>query len=293
MKTDIPKIKIHDTVLDYLYILLGILSITFALEGLLVPNQFFDGGITGLSILLHEKYHLDIGIIIVALNIPLILIGYRLIGKKFFIKTLASIIILGLCLSFLHLPPVTDDKLIVSIFGGFFIGLGVGLGMRGGCALDGIEVLAVYTGRKIGFTMSEIILGLNIIIFIIASMFFGLEKAFYSMLTYFVASRTIAYVVDGIQEFTGLTIVSSKSEEIKAFLVLQLEKGITIYKGERGFMKESFEVSTDTDIIFTVVTRLEVRRLKAAIHEIDHKAFIFSSSIKETAGGVLKRKEEH
>jgi uncharacterized membrane-anchored protein YitT (DUF2179 family) len=291
MNAIINKLHIKDTLTDYVYIILGILSITFALKGLLVPNQFFDGGITGLSILLHEKYHFDIGIIIIALNIPLILLGYKLVGKKFFFKTFISIIILGVCLSFIHLEAITGDKLIVSMFGGFFIGLGVGLGMRGGCALDGIEVLAVYTGKRVGFTMSEIILGLNIIIFLVASAFFGLEKAFYSMLTYFVASRTIAYVVDGIQEFTGMTIISSKSEEIKKYLVLEMEKGITIYKGERGFMKDSFEVSTDVDIIYTVVTRLEVRRLKAALHEIDPKAFVFSQSIKETAGGVLKRKE--
>jgi uncharacterized membrane-anchored protein YitT (DUF2179 family) len=291
MEPVVNRLNLKDSLTDYAFILVGILSINFALKGLLVPNHFFDGGITGLSILLHEKYHFDIDITIVALNLPLILVGYKLIGKKFFFKTLISIIILAVCLRWLPVPELTHDKLIISAFGGFFIGLGVGLGMRGGCALDGIEVLAVYTGKRVGFTMSEIILGLNIIIFCIASMFFGLEKAFYSMLTYFVASRTIAYVVDGIQEFTGVTIISSQSEAIKAYLVLQMDKGITVYKGERGFMKTSYEVSADVDIIFTVVTRLEVRRLKAAVHEIDPKAFMFSGSIKETAGGVLKRKE--
>jgi len=287
------RLNLKDSFTDYAFIIVGILSINFALKGLLMPNHFFDGGITGLSILLHEKYHFDIDYTIVALNLPLVIVGYKLVGKKFFFKSLIAIILLGVCLRWLPVPELTHDKLIISAFGGFFIGLGVGFGMRGGCALDGIEVLAVYTGKRVGFTMSEIILGLNIIIFCIASIFFGLEKAFYSMLTYFVASRTIAYVVDGIQEFTGVTIISSKSEEVKAYLVLQMDKGITVYKGERGFMKGSFEVSTDCDIIYTVVTRLEVRRLKAAMHEIDPKAFIFSQSIKETAGGVLKRKAEH
>lgn len=291
MNAIINKLHIKDTLTDYVYVILGILSINFALKGLLMPNHFFDGGITGLSILLHEKYHFDIDIVIILLNLPLIAVGYKLVGKKFFFKSLIAVILLGVCLRWLPVEELTHDKLIISAFGGFFIGLGVGFGMRGGCALDGIEVLAVYTGKRVGFTMSEIILGLNIIIFSIASMFFGLEKAFYSMLTYFVASRTIAYVVDGIQEFTGVTIISSKSEEVKAYLVLEMEKGITVYKGERGFMKDSFEVSSDVDIIYTVVTRLEVRRLKAAMHEIDPKAFVFSQSIKETAGGVLKRKE--
>lgn len=286
-------IKIKDSVADYIFIVIGILSLTFALKGLLIPNHFFDGGVTGISLLLHEKYGFNIAYSIIALNFPLILIGLKLIGKKFFFKSLIFIIILGACLLWLPVSVITHDKLIISAFGGFFIGLGVGLGMRGGCALDGIEVLAVYTGKKVGFSMSEIILGLNIIIFSIAAIFFGWESAFYSMLTYYVASRTIDYVVEGIQEFTGVTIISGKSDEIKAYLVLQMDKGITVYKGKRGFMKDSFEVSSDCDIIYTVVSRLEVRRLKGAVHEIDPKAFIFSGSVKETAGGILKRKSEH
>jgi len=293
MNTVIKGLKLKDSLADYFFIAGGILCVNFALKGLLVPNHFFDGGVTGLALLLHETYNINIALLIIAINIPLILMGLKIIGKKFVIKTSASIVILGICLLWLPVPIITHDKLIVSAFGGLFIGLGVGLGMRGGCALDGIEVLAVYTGKKVGFTMSEIILGLNIIIFAIAAVFFGLEKAFYSMLTYFVASKTIDYVVEGIQEFTGVTIISAKSEDVKAFLVLQMGKGITIYKGERGFMKDSFEVSAECDIIYTVVTRLEVRRLKGAVHEIDPKAFIFSGPIKETAGGVLKRKREH
>jgi len=287
------KILSKDSFKDYLFMLLGILCISFALKSLLIPNKFFDGGVTGIALLLYKKYHINIALIFVALNIPFLLLGGKLIGKSFAIKSIISVIILGLCLLFIPFPEVSHDKLIVSVFGGFFIGLGVGFGMKSGIALDGIEVLAVYTGKKVGFSMSEIILGINILIFLIAGIFFGLEAAFYSMLTYFVASKTIDYVVEGFEEFTGVTIISSKSEKVKAFLVLQMGKGITVYKGERGFMKDSFEVSTETDIVYTVVTRLEVRKLKNAIHEIDEKAFIFSSSIKETAGGILKKKHAH
>lgn len=287
------KILSKDSLKDYLFMLLGILCISFALKSLLIPNKFFDGGVTGIALLLYKKYHINIALIFVALNIPFLLLGGKLIGKSFAVKSIISVIILGLCLLFIPFPEVSHDKLIVSVFGGFFIGLGVGFGMKSGIALDGIEVLAVYTGKKVGFSMSEIILAINILIFLIAGIFFGLEAAFYSMLTYFVASKTIDYVVEGFEEFTGVTIISSKSEEVKAFLVLQMGKGITVYKGERGFMKDSFEVSTETDIVYTVVTRLEVRKLKNAIHEIDEKAFIFSSSIKETAGGILKKKHAH
>ncbi len=287
------KIILKDNITDYIFMLLGILCISFALKSLLMPNNFFDGGVTGIALLLYKKYHINIALIFILLNIPFLLLGGKLINKSFAIKSLIGVIILGICLYFIPFPDVSHDKLIVSVFGGFFIGLGVGFGMKSGIALDGIEVLAVYTGKKVGFSMSEIILGINILIFLIAGMFFGLESAFYSMLTYFVASKTIDYVVEGFEEFTGVTIISSKSEEVKEFLVLQMGKGITIYKGERGFMKENFKNSVETDIVYTVVTRLEVRKLKNAIHQIDEKAFIFSSSVKETAGGILKKKHSH
>ena len=287
------KIIIKDNLKDYIFMLLGILCISFALKSLLMPNNFFDGGVTGIALLLYKKYHINVALIFILLNIPFLLLGGKLINKSFAIKSITGVIILGVCLLFIPFPEVSHDKLIVSVFGGFFIGLGVGFGMKSGIALDGIEVLAVYTGKKVGFSMSEIILGINILIFLIAGIFFGLESAFYSMLTYFVASKTIDYVVEGFEEFTGVTIISSKSEEVKEFLVLQMGKGITVYKGERGFMKDNFEHSVETDIVYTVVTRLEVRKLKNAIHQIDEKAFIFSSSIKETAGGVLKKKHTH
>lgn len=287
------KIVFKESFKDYVFMLLGILCISFALKSLLMPNNFFDGGVTGIALLLYKKYHINIALIFILLNIPFLLLGGKLINKSFAVKSIIGVIILGACLYFIPFPEVSHDKLIVSVFGGFFIGLGVGFGMKSGIALDGIEVLAVYTGKKVGFSMSEIILGINILIFLVAGIFFGLESAFYSMLTYFVASKTIDYVVEGFEEFTGVTIISSKSEEVKEFLVLQMGKGITVYKGERGFMKDNFEHSIETDIVYTVVTRLEVRKLKNAIHQIDEKAFIFSSSVKETAGGILKKKHTH
>lgn len=173
------------------------------------------------------------------------------------------------------------------------MGLGVGLAMRGGCALDGIEVLALYTGKRISFTVSEIILGINIIIFLVAAVKLGLPVAFYSILTYYTASRAINFVIEGLEEYTGVTIISGQSERVKERLVMGLGRGITIYKGERGFLKDSFEVSQPVDIVFTVVTRMELRRLKNLVHEIDPKAFIFTSIIKEAAGGVLKRRARH
>ena len=287
------EFKLSAYITDILYTILGILFCGFALKGFLVPNKFFDGGVTGISLLLHELYHWNIGIVIVLANIPLIVMGAFQIGKAFALRTLAAVIGLALCLYFIPYPQITSDKLLVSIFGGVFMGLGVGLSMRGGCALDGIEVLALYTGKKISFTISEIILGINIIIFLLAAVHLGLPTALYSILTYYAASRTINFVIEGLEEYSGVTIISSQSELVKEQLVMKLGRGITVYKGERGFMKDSFDVSQPVDIVFTVVTRMELRKLKNLVHDIDSKAFIFTSVIKEAAGGILKRRARH
>ena len=287
------KLHTQKNIIDTIYIISGILFCGFALKGFLVPNQFFDGGVTGISLLLHELYHWNIGYVIVLANVPFIIVGAFQINKTFALKTLLAVIGLALCLHFIPYPQITSDKLLVSIFGGVFMGLGVGLAMRGGCALDGIEVLALYTGKRVSFTISEIILGINIIIFLIAAFKLGLPVALYSILTYFTASKMINFVIEGLEEYTGVTIISSQSEKIKEQLVLKLGRGITVYKGERGFMKESFDVSQPVDIVFTVVTRMELRRLKNMVKGIDSNAFIFTSLIKEAAGGVLKQRARH
>lgn len=280
-------------VIDAMSTIAGILFCGFALKGFLVPNQFFDGGVTGISLLLHELYHWNIGIVIVVVNIPFIIMGAFQVNKSFAIRTFLAVIGLALCLHFIPYPQITSDKLLVAIFGGVFMGLGVGLAIRGGCALDGIEVLALYTGKRISFTISEIILGINIIIFLIAAIKLGLPVALYSILTYYTASRMINFVIEGIEEYTGVTIISGESEKIKEQLVMSLGRGITVYKGERGFMKESFEKSQPVDIVFTVVTRMELSRLKNLVEDIDPKAFIFTNLIKEAAGGILKRRARH
>jgi uncharacterized membrane-anchored protein YitT (DUF2179 family) len=287
------KLRLPPWLSDIIYTVIGILFSGFALKSFLIPNNFFDGGVTGISLLIHELYHLNIAYIITIANIPFIIMGGFQINRAYAIKTSLAIIGLSLCLLYLPYPQVTSDKLLVSIFGGVFMGIGVGLAIRGGCALDGIEVLALYTGKRISFTISEIILGINIIIFLIAAIHLGLPTALYSILTYYTASRTINFVIEGLEEYTGVTIISGENEKIKQALVMSMGKGITVYKGERGFLKDSFDESQPVDIIFTVVTRLEVRRLRNLVSDIDPKAFVFTSSIKEAAGGVLKKRARH
>lgn len=284
-----PSYIIQDTI----YIVLGILFSAFAMKSFLVPNHFLDGGVTGISLLGHEVFHWNLGLLLILTNLPFIVLGAYQVSKGFAVKTAIAVVGLAIALQYGEFPTITSDNLLVSMFGGFFLGLGIGLAMRGGCAIDGLEVLALYTLKKTSFTITEVIMAMNIVIFLSAGIHFGLETALYAMLTYYIAMRTIDYVIEGMEAYTGVTIISGKSEEVKEALVLKMGRGITIYKGERGFMKDSYEVSHECDIVFTVITRLEVRKLKNVVHQIDPRAFVFTHTIKETAGGVLKRKVTH
>ena len=273
--------------------IMGVILAAFALKCFLVPNHFFDGGLTGLSLLLHELYHVDLSVALVLINLPFVVISFFTVSKQFAIRMLLSVILLSIVLLLIPEVALTKDKLLISMFGGIFLGMGVGLVMRTGAALDGIEVLALYTLKRTSFTITEIIMFINILIFGVAALKFGLETSLYSVLTYFAATRTIDYVVEGIQAYTGVTIISGKSEEIKYELVNHLGRAITVYKGERGFLPGQFEVSSDVDIIFTVITRLEMRRLKNLVYQVDPKAFVFANTIKEAAGGILSRRHAH
>ncbi|HEY2726594.1 MAG TPA: YitT family protein, partial [Parafilimonas sp.] len=287
--------KIHSDfgISDILLMLLGALIAGFALRGFLLPNNFLDGGVTGISLLIHGVYQLNFSLVFIVVNIPLIILGIYVVNKKFAIKTLISIICVSLFTHFIPYPVVTTDKLLISIFGGFFAGIGMGLTIRAGSAMDGIDVLAVFTLKRSSFTISEIIMAINSVIFIIAASHFGIETALYSMLSYFTATKTVDYVVEGIEAYTGVTIISGNSERIKEKLVNELGRGITIYKGERGFLPGKYEVHTDVDIIFTVITRLELRKLKNLVYSEDPKAFIFANTIKETTGGIIKQRSSH
>jgi uncharacterized membrane-anchored protein YitT (DUF2179 family) len=289
-KTDAVDWKKVWNIKNLLLIAAGTVLAVFAMKGFMIPNYFLDGGITGISILLHEIFHINISFLVIILNVLFIYLGYRRIGKTFAVQTTLAVALLSIGLVFIKINPITHDKLLIAIFGGVLMGVGVGLVIRGGGVIDGAEVIAVFTRRKTGFSNSEIIMLINVIIFSVAAIQFGIETAMYSIITYFTATRAINYVVDGIEEFTAMNIISSQPEEVKNFLVNELGKGITVYKGERGYLPGSFEVKTDADIIVTIVTRLEIKQIQDALLEIDPKAFIYVQSIKEAAGGILKHK---
>lgn len=275
---------------NLLQILVGSGLAVLAMKGFMIPNRFLDGGVTGISILLHEIFHINISLLVIALNLVFIYLGYRMIGKTFAVLTTIAVVLLSVGLLFININPITTDKLLIAIFGGILIGTGIGLVIRCGGVLDGAEVVAVFTRRKTGFSNSEIIMLINSVIFAVAALQFGIETAMYSLITYFTATRATDYVVDGIEEFTAMNIISSQQEEVKSFLVNELGKGITVYKGERGYLPGSFDIKTDTQIIVTIVTRLEVKQIQDTLLAIDPKAFVYIQSIKEATGGILKVK---
>lgn len=302
---------------DFALITLGVVAAAFGLKCFLLPKGFFDGGITGIALILYTAFGLNLPLTTFLLNLPFIVAGYFVVSKSFGIKAFIGVSLLSLCL--LAMPerdlfpkeeaktgqaPVasqgvtphyneedkTVDKVLVAFFGGFFIGVGSGLAIRGGAVLDGTEVLALYLQRLTNFTIAEIILAINIIIFSVAAIVAGLPAAFYSVLVYIVASKTIIYVVEGFEAYTGVTIISGQSEVLKSRLVNELRRSITVYKGERGYLPGNFNNATDCDILFTVVSRLELRKLKNLVYESDPNAFVFANTISETSGGILKQR---
>jgi uncharacterized membrane-anchored protein YitT (DUF2179 family) len=273
---------------DAFLIGLGIFSAAFGLESFLLPNGFIDGGATGISLLIAEITVMPLSLLIIIVNLPFLVLGYRVIGKQFVIKATLAILGLALVLATVHFPEITQDKLLVAVFGGFFLGAGIGLSIRGGGVLDGTEVLAIFLSRKMGIKIGDLIVLINIIIFLAAAYFLSIETALYSMLTYLSASKTLDFVVDGIEEYTGVTIISGKSEDMRLMIIETLGRGVTIYEGRGGYYKEG--VQNKIDIIYTVITRLEISKLNREIQKIDPKAFVVMSSINDTKGGMIKKR---
>jgi uncharacterized membrane-anchored protein YitT (DUF2179 family) len=278
---------------NILFTLVGVGCAVFALKAFMLPNKFIDGGVTGVAIVLARSMHIDFSLLIFFLNIPFVYIGFKKIGKTFAVHTLIAITLLSLGLHFIPVIPIEADKILIALFGGFFIGLGIGLSIKSGCVLDGLEVIASYTNKKSGFTTSEIVLFFNVLLILAVAYIFSKEAAMYSILTYVTAMKISDYVADGFEEYTALTVISGKHDAIKSIIVKDFNKAISVFKGERGYLPNSFEVKHEVDIIMTIVTRLEVHRLKMAILQEDPQAFLYVQSIKEVKGGVVKRKVEH
>ncbi|MDE1192781.1 MAG: YitT family protein [Arachidicoccus sp.] len=281
-------LNIKHNIRSTLLIIAGIFSASFGLKGFLLTNHFIDGGVTGISLLLSGITKAPLYIFLICINIPFVFMGYKTVSKQFAIKTGLAITGLALCVALVHFPDVTKDNLLVAVFGGFFLGAGIGMSIRGGAVIDGTEVLALYLSKKFGTTIGDIIIIINIIIFSSGAYFLGIEPALYSMITYLAASKTLDFVVEGIEEYIGVTIISSHSKEISEMIVNQLGRGITVYSAKRGYGKRG--AREESDILYTVITRLELNKLNTEIQKIDEFAFVVMSPVKDTKGGMIKKR---
>ncbi len=280
--------RLFGGVVNTAFIALGILSAGLGLKGFLLSSRFIDGGVTGVSMLLSELLGLPLSVLILFINLPFIALGYSQIGRSFAFKSALAIAGLSVCLVAVPYPDVTPDLLLTAVFGGFFIGAGIGLAIRGGAVLDGTEVAALLISKSSNLLrVGDVILILNIFIFSAAAFFLGIEIALYSILTYFAASKTIDFLLHGIEQYTAVTIISEKSELIRQTIIRDLSRGVTVYKGRRGW------TDVEQDVLYCVVTRLEIGRVKNVAHAVDGSAFVVVHPLADASGGVLKRPVLH
>jgi uncharacterized membrane-anchored protein YitT (DUF2179 family) len=267
---------------NVLLIALGILSAGLGIKGFLLPGGFIDGGVTGVSMLASALSGIALPVFILIFNAPFVVVGFFLVSRAFALRSVLAIGGFAACLAFFPYPNVTEDKLLAAIFGGFFVGAGIGLAIRGGAVLDGTEVLALLLSRNIGVTVGDVIFGLNVVIFSVAAIFLGVEVALYSMLAYFSASRTIDFLLYGIEEYNAVIIVSPEHQRIKTAILGELNRGVTAYQGSGGATR------TEQEILLCVVTRLEIARVKNLVREIDETAFVVVHHVSDASGGILK-----
>lgn len=273
---------------NILLIILGILSAGFGLKGFLLSSRFIDGGVTGVSMLISAVLGWPLPILILVINLPFIAVGYFQVSRKFALKSVLGIAGLALCLAFTKFPEVTPDKVLTAVFGGFFVGAGIGLAIRGGAVLDGTEIAALLVSKSSSLLrVGDVILIFNIFIFLAAAFFLGVESALYSILTYFAASKTIDFLIHGIEEYTAIIIISERNEEIRQRIIGDLNRGVTVYKGQGGLS------GAEQNILWCVVTRLEIGRVKTLVKEIDDRAFILIHPLADAQGGVFRRGAVH
>lgn len=281
--------SLRNTIKGGILMLLGVFSAGFGLMGFLIPNDFIDGGVMGISLLINNQTGISLAILVVVINLPFILLARYQVGLAFSIKSIVAIVALAIVIAFFPFKVITHDKLLVALFGGFFLGGGIGLTIRGGGVIDGTEVLAIFLSRKRGLSVGDFILIFNIIIFGVAAYILSWEIALYAILTYMAASKTVDFILEGIEEFTGVTIISPHSDEITDMIRNKMNRGLTVYAGRKGYGKRGESVDSP-HIIFTVITRLEISKLTLEIEKIDPNAFVVMQAIKDTRGGMVKKR---
>lgn len=281
----VPKSRVF---MRIIMVIIGAIIMALGLEQFLVPNKILDGGIVGISIIASHLFGIPLGVFIFILNIPFFFIGYKQIGKTFALSTALGITVLSIATIMLHpVAAFTDDLLLSTVFGGVILGTGVGIVIRYGGSLDGTEIMAILFNRKLPFSVGEIIMFFNILIFIVAGFVFNWEQTMYSMLAYFIAYKTIDIVIEGLEESKAIYIISDEYEEIGSAIMNRLGRGVTFLNGAGGYTGDS------KNVIFTVVTRLEESKLISIVEEKDPTAFLAIGNIAEVRGGRFKKKNIH
>ena len=277
---------------DFIFIAIGVCMASIGLKGFLLPNNFLDGGAMGVSLLIEIITKIDLSLLIILINLPFIILGARQISIFFAIKSTLAILVIALLVHYIEVPVITSDKLLIAVFGGFFLGAGIGFTIRGGAVIDGSEILAIAVSRKSSLTVGDFIIVFNIILFLLALFLISMETAMYSMLTYLAASKTVDFIINGIEEYIGVMIVSRNSEAIRRQIVYNMGRGVTILKSESGYGKTGKD-GNDGNVLFCVVIRLEVMKLLFEIEKVDSDCFVVQYPIKDTKGGMIKKRPLH
>jgi uncharacterized membrane-anchored protein YitT (DUF2179 family) len=272
---------------------LGVFMASIGLKAFLLPNNFLDGGAMGVSLLLEIVTKFDLSYLIVLVNLPFILLGARQISNEFALKSVLAILALSILVHYLEFPTVTEDKLLIAVFGGFFLGAGIGFTIRGGAVIDGTEVLGINFSKKGTITVGDFIAIFNVILFTVAILLINIETAMYSMLTYLSASKTVDFIINGVDEYIGVMIISKKPDQLKAQLVKNLKRGVTVLKAEKGFGATNTVVPENNNVLYCVITRLEVSKLLLEIEKVDRTAFVVQHKLKDIKGGMVKKKPLH
>ena len=276
--------RLRVELLNSVLLLLGILSAGMGLKGFLLSSNFIDGGVTGVSMLLSKTMGLPLALLLPMVNLPFVALGWHQMGRAFAVRSVLGIAGLALTLVFIPYPDVTPDLVLTAVFGGFFLGAGIGLALRGGAVLDGTEIAALLISkRNVVLKVGDVILAFNVVLFLVALSVLGVEVALYSILTYVAASKTLDFVLHGVDEFTAITIVSDHSAAIRERIVGELARGVTVYRGYGG------KSGAETEILFCVVTRLEIGRVKAIARDVDPGAFVVFHPLAGAEGGMVRR----
>lgn len=275
------------TLSEIFQISLGILLASIGLKMFLLPNGFLDGGATGIAILLSELFDIEISYFLILVSIPFLVLAWFSLSKRIFVKSVIAIVALAVMIHFENFEVITEDKLLIAIFGGLFLGAGIGLTIRNGAVLDGSEILGIYINNRLGISIGKVILFFNTVLFCATAVLLSIEIAMYSILTFIVTAKVIDLMIEGFEDYVGLMIVSEKSDEINKGLVGEVGTGTTLYKGARGYGKRGAQ--SEKEIIHTVINRIDIRRTYNLIDSIDKNAFIIEFDVNNIKGGIYTK----